>query len=1178
MADFATPSPSGSHGQEAMDVKESMVSSSSSSSPEYNYVVTAHRPTVVTHAVVCSFTGPSEKNLILAKSSCLEIRKLAPTGLVSVTEIPIYGKIAVFLSFRYQGESQDCLFVCTDRNNFCVLGWNMHRRTIQTRASGSLRQRNFPPVESEEGPIGLVDAEHGIIGLHLYEGIFQYLRVGTEGKMENRPYELRLDELNVISMCFLAGHKKPVLLVLYCDFEDALYIKTYSINLREASFERGPWSNVIAVHKGASKLVPIPSPLGGVVVISSEQIAYIDGTKTVDQRINASRIECIAPITKDRYLVGDVDGRLSMLILRHNGRDIRALQLEEDLGVTSKASTLSYLDNAYVYVGSAAGDSQLICLKSEKQANGSYFQEVKRDVNLGPILDFCVVDLDRQGQGLMVTCSGCGKDGSLRVVRNGIGITPDAVLEIDGLQGLWSLKKDTTGNKDQYLALSFAAQTYVMAVSEQRKMDVDARQGEPQVCALLEEVSVSGFDHASATLFAANMTGDCIVQATDREIRVISCLDLALRSKWSPAEGQRIQKAHGSGKFLLVVTGGNKVTELELQGNNELKELNTRVLETEVSCLCIAKLDSIPTSSQMNIEGASPSTASGETHVAAIGMWDNKGVLVAALPGLKTVAVQSLGDNAIARSIGICKLGSIWRLFCGMGDGQLIVFELQKELSNPSKTISALSSPNKVTLGTNPVSITCFENKSGWHVMASCDRPTVVYCAKNSSRLLYNNVNLKNVRHMATFRSAASPNALAFATQNSLMIGTADAIQKLHVSTFPLKEQPRRIAHQPETNSFLVCVEPCEEGEPNAVRIADGQSYEFIVSMKLKKNEVATSVTSLKFALDNRSFYAVGTAFILPKEEEPTKGRILILQFLPSKQILRTVANVDTPGTVYCMESFQGKLLAGINSQVQLYSWEKGTEEDIKAQNFIKDAKMSSASKLLPLCSHRGHIVALYLATHGSFFVVGDLMKSEQLLMYKEEQNAIVELARDFTNRWMTSVAMLDDQVFIGTEDNCNMFTLKRNILSLEQQNRRTLEVVGKFHLGEFVNRFRKGSLVMQLPETKGNIRLRHLFGTVNGVIGVVASLSQTQYRFLRSLESALERVVKGVGGFSHKEYRSCLKPRSNNLEENLNFIDGDLVEKFLSLGRGDMEKVAILMNKSVEYILRQVEVAASVH
>lgn len=39
-----------------------------------------------------------------------------------------------------------------------------------------------------------------------------------------------------------------------------------------------------------------------------------------------------------------------------------------------------------------------------------------------------MVDLERQGQGQVVTCSGAYKDGSLRVVRNGIGINEQVCL------------------------------------------------------------------------------------------------------------------------------------------------------------------------------------------------------------------------------------------------------------------------------------------------------------------------------------------------------------------------------------------------------------------------------------------------------------------------------------------------------------------------------------------------------------------------------------------------------------------------------------------------------------------------------------------------------------------------------------------------------------------------------
>lgn len=39
-----------------------------------------------------------------------------------------------------------------------------------------------------------------------------------------------------------------------------------------------------------------------------------------------------------------------------------------------------------------------------------------------------------------MSCSGAYKDGSLRVVRNGVGINDQAVLELPGIKRVWSLK------------------------------------------------------------------------------------------------------------------------------------------------------------------------------------------------------------------------------------------------------------------------------------------------------------------------------------------------------------------------------------------------------------------------------------------------------------------------------------------------------------------------------------------------------------------------------------------------------------------------------------------------------------------------------------------------------------------------------------------------------------------
>ncbi len=63
-------------------------------------------------------------------------------------------------------------------------------------------------------------------------------------------------------------------------------------------------------------------------------------------------------------------------------------------------------------------------------------------------------------------------------------------------------------------------------------------------------------------------------------------------------------------------------------------------------------------------------------------------------------------------------------------------------------------------------------------------------------------------------------------------------------------------------------------------------------------------------------------------------------------------------------------------------------------------------------------------------------------------------------------------------------------------------QVVGEFGLGEFVNRFQRGSLVMKLPDTEAARIPTVLFGTVNGAIGVIASLPKERFEFLWRLQA----------------------------------------------------------------------------
>ncbi|GJT97135.1 DNA damage-binding protein 1 isoform X2 [Tanacetum coccineum] len=192
------------------------------------------------------------------------------------------------------------------------------------------------------------------------------------------------------------------------------------------------------------------------------------------------------------------------------------------------------------------------------------------------------------------------------------------------------------------------------------------------------------------------------------------------------------------------------------------------------------------------------------------------------------------------------------------------------------------------------------------------------------------------------------------------------------------------------------------------------------------------------------------------------------------------------------------------------------------------------------------------------------------------EEGAIEERARDYHANSMPAVEILDDDIYLGAENNFNLFTVRKSSEGATDEERGRLEVVGEYHLGEFVNRFRHSSLMMRLPDSDVGQIPTIIFGTVNGVIGVIASLPQDQYLFMEKLQTNLRKVIKGVGGLNHEQWRSFYSQKKT--VDSRNFLDGDLIESFLDLGRSRMEEISKTMNVSVEELMKRVEELIRLH
>lgn len=1086
----------------------------------HNYVVTAHKASSVTDCVVGHFTAPDELNLIVSKSTHVEIHLVTSDGLQPLHDVPIYGRVAAMKLFRPKAESRDLLFLSTERYRFCILGYEAGE--LVTLANGDLQDRRGRPTDV--GQIGIVDPDCRLIGLHLYDGLFKVVPMEPEKGRLAEAFNVRLEELQVLDIQFLYGCEKPTIAVLYQDPKEARHVKTYEVLMREKELVEGRWAQP-NVEASASIIIPVPAPLGGAIVIGEQTIAYYNGIRSQLKAISmkSTIVKAYGRIDTDgsRYLLGDHMGNLSVLVLKRDAEAVIDLKLER-LGETSCASSIAYLDNGVVFVGSLFGDSQLIRLLPEKDEKGSHVEVLNAYANLGPILDFVAVDLERQGQGQgqVVTCSGAYRDGTLRVVRNGIGINEQANIELPGLKGMWSLRGSEESPYDSYLVVSFISETKVLASAGPAADE-------------LEERTIPGFDSEKQALYCGDALHGQLLQVTADSVRLVDGTSLELVAQWPDQGNASITVAAANLSQVVIAERGGKVYYLEIS-RGKLTQRGVARLEHEVACLDITPLEGHKTA-----------------EVCAAGLWTDMSVHVLALPDLQSCAQDVLGGEVVPRSLLYNTLGNEHYLLGGLGDGHLVIWRF-----DPASR--QLSHRKRVPLATQPVILHPFRSGNTTHVFACCDRPTVIYAVPTTGKLVYSNVNLREVAHMCSFSTEAFTDSLALATDETLTIGTVDEIQKLHIRTVELRETPRRICHHEPSAHFglLTTMITAEEEEVNWVRLLHEQTFEVVDSHRLETNEMGCSIIACSLEDDPQTYIVVGTTFADPQEPEPTRGRILVFSVQDSKLVL--VAEKEVKGIVYSLCSFNTKLLSTIGAKVSLFKWVLNQSTGLR--------------ELVPECAHYGHIMALYAATRGDFIVIGDLMKSVTLLTYKAIDGSMEEIARDYNPNWMTALEILDDDTYLGAENAYNLFAVRRNAETATDEERARLEVVGEYHLGDFVNRFRHGSLVMRMPESDaGLVRSTPLlYGTVGGALGVVAAIAEEQFQFFAALQQQLTKVVRGVGGFAHDQWRAFSNERKS--VPSRGFIDGDLIERFLDLKPAQQAQVAQELAIPADEIARRIE------
>ena len=1234
--------------------------SAASASFRHTYIVTAQPPTVVTQSIVCNFTSPSDTNLIVGRSTRMEIYRCTQDGLESMHEIDIYGTIASIVPFKSKTDTTHRLFLTTERHKFFVLKWDAETRELRTEAQGDSKLKIGRLTENST--IALIDPTNSYFGLQQYDGVLQMLAIESNGTLDKTIYDCRFDQLQVIQMEFLYKCAKPTVLVLSNETtanQDRRSLKSWTYESKEK--EMKPAKDAINLDQcdlGASHI--IPTVFGGALLLSEETVAYFPGAGKAPlyTRVSPWMPQATGVIDARRFLVGCLDGSLHVIILEDGsgGASGGAAALSSDpsdhssnftikveyLGQTSIAHRLTYIDNGFVLVGSLWGDSQLIQMtqdpvqseEDEEMAESkesdamdtsdgaaqagssgakaptrpSFIRVVNSFPNLGSILDMTPIDLDRSGQCQLVTCSGAYHDSSLRAIRNGIGISEEASIELEGIQGVWGVKEKASDEYHRYLVQTYASETRMLALEKDEETDEEA----------LAECEIAGFDAAQRTLFVGNMGDKMLLQVTPSSCRLVDSASLQVVDEWKPSSG-KIDVATANTQQLLVSSGKN-VTLLTLQGT-KFHLLHQTTLDQQIACMDVTP-----------IGGAK------QAAVAAICMWNDNTLRLYSLATLQELSRELLGD-VVARSVLFTQFDSssvseldpsapATFLMVGLGDGHLVSWEVQSTTGVP-----VLSARKRIALGTSTIELTSFRSRGELHVFVACDRPTVVSNAHG--KLRYSNVNMKDLTHMTPFHAPVFKDCLALVSATELSIGHIDEIERLHIKRIDLEGGfGRGITHQTSTRTLAVLVHETEKidlqsktGEFATLRLYDSTNLRRLDTFKFERDEQPQTVVSRTVQINgagassaapassssasssSTEYFLVGTAYVDPQEYEPSVGRILIFQVDTTSSenpTLKLVSKTTIKSFAKTIDVIQGRLVCGIIGKVVIYRAVTSLETPVGEFRLEKE------------CDYAGNsfVSAVRASKDGQYVMVLDMRQSMSILMFHAPTNSnglqtaataatLDEVARHYDSMWLTACESFSahDDLLLTADQSRNLLTLKRNLdPSLSQEERQRLETVGKWHSGEQINVIVKGSLVMNLPNdsdassaaaggpaasssamdvslfagSDDRVIPTHLLGSTSGAILVAAPLSHSAYTFFAKLEAELENVVRGVGGLSHREWRQYQDER--RVEDSQAVIDGDLIQLFLELSHKQQEQVAKAIGVKLQECVKRVEDCSRIH
>jgi hypothetical protein len=426
-----------------------------------------------------------------------------------------------------------------------------------------------------------------------------------------------------------------------------------------------------------------------------------------------------------------------------------------------------------------------------------------------------------------------------------------------------------------------------------------------------------------------------------------------------------------------------------------------------------------------------------------------------------------------------------------------------------------------------------------YNLFLNTDLPAMIFMSKESPNI--SNFNIKECLGLVNINPSESVNPIfAFIFSSQIFFGRLSNSQSQNIVTKQMSKQIHNLHNLPSLNLLTYLI---EEQNIYSLLLVDKHLNEVSrFSLTEFRNEVCTNFCEISnfYEESGKKLFALGTGIVEDTSIEPELGHIFLIE-LDENLKLNKVGEIETKGGVYKIASRSNLLFVGSASTLYVYLIEK------------KNKNLNSTQLEMKLLRKNNEFTIINdIMCHDEYIVISDIYKSISIFKFDEEKEKLQELCRDFSPIWCYSMSKIENNMYLITDIDGNIFGLRREMHPKSDEEKYQLERMSQFNLGERINKLvnvKKAvnskdwenifgaeneknteknvfNRVMGGAETNLNTKGEKVlnityFGTLEGSLGVIITLPKETFEYLHVLQTEILKVISSTGNFDYEKWRA---------------------------------------------------------